>query len=354
MRLGLVIYGALETVSGGYLYDRRLVEHLRRAGDTVEVLSMPWGPYGRCLAHNLEGHYLDRMAQPFDILLQDELNHPSLAWLNGRLGRRPPVISIVHHLRCSEARPAWQNRAYASVERRYLRSVDGFIFNSQTTRAAVEALAGAGRPSVVAHPAGDRLGAPLDAGTVARRAREGPLRVLFVGNLIPRKGLNVLLEALAGVDEPWELAVVGSETADPAHAARLRSQAGRLGLNPRVRFAGNLPDDALREEMARAHLLAVPSSYEGFGIVYLEGMAFGLPAVATTAGAAPEIITDGTDGFLVPAGDAAPVSRRLALLARDRERLAAMGTAALARFGRHPTWEQTGAAVRAFLLERIA
>lgn len=354
MRLGLVIYGALDTVSGGYLYDRRLVEHLRRAGDTVEVLSMPWESYGRRLAHNLHGHYLDQMARPYDILLQDELNHPSLAWLNGRLGPRPPVISIVHHLRCSEARPAWQNGFYATVERRYLRSVDGFIFNSRTTRAAVERLVGEGRPSVVAYPAGDRFGVSLDAGTVARRAQEGPLRVLFVGNLIPRKGLNVLLAALAEVGEPWELAVVGSETADPAHAARLRSQAGRLALSPRVRFAGNLPDDTLREEMARAHVLAVPSNYEGYGIVYLEGMAFGLPAIATTAGAAREIITDGQDGFLVSAGDAAALSQRLTLLARDRKRLAAMGTAALTRFGRHPTWEQTGAAVRAFLLERIA
>lgn len=354
MRVGLVIYGTLDTVSGGYLYDRQLVDHLRRCGDTVDVLSMPWGPYGRRLAQNLAPAYREMMLAGYDLLLQDELNHPSLAWLNGCLSPRPPVVSIVHHLRASERRLRLANRLYARVERRYLRSVDAFVFNSRTTEAAVRELAGLSRPSVVAYPAGNRFGAALGEAEVAMRATAGPLRLLFAGNLIPRKGLHTLLDAVARLPGKWELAVAGSAAADPRYARAQAERARRLGLGDRVRFHGPLPDAELAALMARSHVLVVPSSYEGFGIVYLEGMAFGLPAIATTAGAAGEIITDGVDGYLVAPNDATALAGRLAALAVDRALLARLSAAALARFGRHPTWEQSASLVRAFLQEIIA
>src|SRR5574341_2677181 len=161
MKLGLVIYGSLDMLSGGYLYDRKLVEHLTRCGDRVEVISLPWRDYARYarhLADNLSRGLWRRLERlDVDVLLEDELNHPSLVWANRRLkrGGAYPIVSIVHHLRSSELRPAWQNRFYRWVERLYLRSADGFVFNSRNTQAAVQALAGAGRPAVVAYPAAD-------------------------------------------------------------------------------------------------------------------------------------------------------------------------------------------------------
>ncbi|MEJ5226295.1 MAG: hypothetical protein WHV44_17665, partial [Anaerolineales bacterium] len=100
MRLALIIYGSLNTLSGGYFYDRKLVESLRAAGDTVEIISLPWRNYAAHLTDNLTF----RLPRGFDLIIQDELNHPSLIAAN----RRPhpcPVISLVHHLRCSEQRP---------------------------------------------------------------------------------------------------------------------------------------------------------------------------------------------------------------------------------------------------------
>lgn len=353
MRVGLVIYGSLDTVSGGYLYDRQLVRHLERQGDEVELIALPWRGYARHLTDNLAADLLRRMSSDFDVLLQDELNHPSLAWANGRLARRAPIVAIVHHLRCSEARPRWQNALYRRVERRYLRSVDAVIYNSHTTRRAVEGLIEGERPHVVAYPGGDRL-APLDLTGLKRPVRSGwsgPLRLLFVGNLIPRKGLHVLLGALARLpDVDWQLTVVGSAATDPAYSRRLRGRL-RPALAGRVAWRGGLADAELAVEMATAHLLVVPSSYEGFGIVYLEGMGFGLPAIATTAGAAAELISDGVNGYLVPPGDAAALAERIATLAVDREQLAQMSAAARERFARHPTWEQSTASIRAFLLQ---
>ena len=141
MRLGLVIYGSLDTVSGGYLYDRELVAHLRRQGDTVEIVSLPWRGYAPHLGDNLSPRLRDRLAKlDVDVLLQDELNHPSLFTLNRRLPHAsPPRLAIVHHLRSSEHHPAWLMPLYRSIERRYLGSVHGLIYNSFTTRLAVEA-----------------------------------------------------------------------------------------------------------------------------------------------------------------------------------------------------------------------
>ena len=158
MHIGLIIYGSLDTVSGGYLYDRQLVAHLREQGHTVEVISLPWRNYARHLQDNFSQPLLDQLnAAPFDILLQDELNHPSLFKLNGRLKANYPIISIVHHLRVSEAHSPWQMPLYEAVEQSYLQSVDGFIFNSDTTRLVVERWLEEKRPYVVAPPAGNQF-----------------------------------------------------------------------------------------------------------------------------------------------------------------------------------------------------
>ena len=108
MRIGLIIYGSLDTLTGGTLYDRLLVEHLRRQGDQVDVISLPWRTYGRHLGDNFSGNLYGRLRQaPLDALLQDQLAHPSLVWLNHRLRRYVccPILTIVHLLRCSEPRP---------------------------------------------------------------------------------------------------------------------------------------------------------------------------------------------------------------------------------------------------------
>ncbi len=354
MRVALVLYGGLDFISGGFLYDRMLVEYLRRRGEEVEIVSLPWRSYTGGLFDNLSPSLRRRLGSiRADVILQDELAHPSLFRLNRRLqGQgRPPVVAIVHHLRCSEARPAWQNRLYRLVERRYLSSVNAFVFNSRTTRSIVEKLVGQGRPAVLAHPAANRFTVSLTRKDLAARAQEpGPLRLLFLGNVIPRKGLHTLLGALAlRPRKAWQLTVVGSLEADQPYVRRIRRRIAAAGLGGQVNFIGPLDNGDLAFCLAQSHVLVVPSSYEGFGIVYLEGMAFGLPALATTAGGAREIITSGRDGFLVPPGDIGALAGHLEALMHDRELLLAMSLAAQDRFAAHPTWEDAGAAVHQFL-----
>ncbi len=314
----------------------------------MHIISLPWRNYAAHLGDN----FSFRLPPGLDLLIQDELNHPSLLTANQR--KPYPVVSLVHHLRCSELRPAWQNAFYRLIERRYLQSVDGFIFNSQTTRNVVTGLIGNKQPSLVAYPPTDRFGASLPEAFVRSRAAEpGPLRIVFLGNVIPRKGLHTLLEAISRQPAAFHLDIIGSLTADGAYAQEMQGLASVLRPPSSVDFLGPLDNLPLADKLKSAHVLVVPSSYEGFGIVYLEGMGFGLPAIGTTAGAAGEIIREGETGFLIRPEDAETLAARLAGLAADRSLLARLSVRALERYRAQPTWQQTSGEIRAFLKNMV-
>ncbi len=265
-------------------------------------------------------------------------------------------MAIVHHLRCCEARPAWQNFLYRQVEHQYLTTVDGFIFNSNATRTAVERLVASGRPAVVAPPGGDHIPGGLSREEVLTRAgAPGPCRLIFVGNQIPRKGLHVLLDALAALPGPdWRLTVVGGPELDPPYARAIRGRIAALGLSDKVKMLGTLPPEELAGRLRESHLLAVPSAYEGFGIVYLEAMRFGLPVIASAAGGAREIVSHGVNGFLTPPGDAVTLSRLLKSLLENRDLLARLSLAALTHAAAQPTWQESAARVRQFLVDLLS
>jgi glycosyltransferase involved in cell wall biosynthesis len=359
MRVGLIIFGSLDTLTGGYFYDRRLLEYLGSRGDQTRVVSLPLRTYPRHLADNLSPSLAHRLAgERFDVLLQDELNHPSLVLLNRWLKVRAgyPIVALVHLLRSSERSESLLRRAYAVVERRYLETVDAAVFNCHTTREAVEGLLGCSLPGVIAYPGCDHMGLQLpEAAVVARARAAGPVRVLSIANVIPGKGLHVLVAALATLPaEIWRLTVAGSLTTDRIYVERLRHLISRLGLDANVELLGAVPHERIAEHLVRSHLLAVPSLYEALGIAYLEAMWFGLPVIATSAGGAHEVIDDGREGFFVAPGDVKALSEHLRLLVTDRELLLRMGLAARQRAARHPTWDQSFQCARELLSSLVA
>jgi glycosyltransferase involved in cell wall biosynthesis len=357
LKIGLVIYGSLDILSGGYLYDRRLVENLIARGDEVAIISLPWRAYPLCLLDSYSRNIRDRLlAQDFDILIEDELAHPSLFRINEELRRKRkfPIAGIVHHLRINENHPPAWRPLYRAIERRFLESLDGAICNSQATWQSIEKTMRRRIPVVVAYPAADHL--QLEGEREKSQAEEQglPLRILFVGNVIPRKGLTVLLEALAMIpDKNWNLTAAGSLDFDPAYARFIQDSARRLLPVDKVTFTGRLSDEALQLTFQKNDLLVVPSSYEGFGIVYLEAMRLGLVPVGSTGGGAAEIITPGQDGYLISPGDAAALAEILADLIHNRQKLAYLREHARKRAGAFPTWQESAGTIRDFLVELI-
>jgi len=356
LKVGLLIYGNLSTTSGGYLYDRKLVETLERCGDTVEVFSLPYRGYLAHLGDNFAAGLRRRLQQAaVDVLLEDELNHPSIfmqdRWLTGKY----LVVSIVHHLRCDEDHPPALRWIYRLVERRYLRSVDGFVYNSLATRSSVEALVESSTSGVVAYPGRSfPIGSITEAEVIERALAPGPLRLLFIGNIIPRKNLHVLLRAIAQIPAGlYRLDVIGDPGQDRRYAARISRLAGDLRLEDRVRFLGKVSQAELRQHLSTHQVMVLPSSHEGFGIAYLEGFEYGMPAVGANRGGAVELIEHRKTGYRIRPGNAGEIAGAILELAGDRNRLAEMSLSALRRSGEFPTWEETGLQVRDFLMSLL-
>jgi glycosyltransferase involved in cell wall biosynthesis len=252
--------------------------------------------------------------------------------------------------------PSGLKQLYSTVERQYLSSVAGAIFNCDTTRTTVERLMGQTIPCVVAHPGRDHLHRGLSLKEIEARASEhSPLQFISVANVLPNKGLNILLDALVMLPpDSWQLRVAGSLSMDSRYVNAIRKQIAQAGLSDRVELLGVVPNDEMSALLAKSHVLVVPSYYEAFAIAYLEAMGFGLPVIASAAGGARELITDGLEGYLIQPGDTSTLARRLQEMTEDRGRLLQMSVAAYNRISTHPTWAESLGRIREFLQTLIA
>jgi glycosyltransferase involved in cell wall biosynthesis len=231
-----------------------------------------------------------------------------LAPFLARASARSRIWLLVYGI---DARPALR-----PAERRALRAVQAVFAISPQTAAAFRAEAGyAGEPAL--WPCSLPYGWALPE--VDPPKMEAPFRVLVVSRLAPPeryKGVDTVIRAVAEVRRrglPVELDVVG----DGADRARLERIASEDGASSAVRFHGQVEDQALRAAYAGCDLFALCSAREGFGIVYLEAMAFGRPVVAAAAGAAPFVVRPDVSGYLVPFGDAVGLAECLAQRLRD-------------------------------------
>jgi glycosyltransferase involved in cell wall biosynthesis len=180
------------------------------------------------------------------------------------------------------------------------------------------------------------FGAAVDAsdGSPEPDARlHSGLRVLFVGRLVERKGVHVLLDALALLPEepPIVLEVVG----DGPEREKLEHRARSLGVTDRVRFHGFLPRSELERHLGECDALVLPAvvdakgDVEGLGVVLLEAMSFGKPVIASAAGGIVDIVKTSENGLLVPPGDAPALAAAIECLARDPELVRRLGGRAI-------------------------
>jgi len=346
MRIGLVIYGRIDTLTGGYLYDRYLKEALQARGHRVDVIPLLLKPYALCLLDNLSYATTARLTErSWDLLLQDGLCHPSLIFANRRLRarRRATIIAVVHQVLCRQPRRRLFNWVYSLFERHFFRTVDGCLFTSHFSREAARNLLGRNAAMQVVPPAGNRLGRISSERTILERSRRpGPLELLFVGNLSPVKGLGPLLESLSHLPPAiWRLTAAGSQTADRKCARAIRDLISGRGLQAQVRLLDTVDGEHLRLVFTAAQVFVMPFSHESFGIAALEAMAFGLPVIGSEEGGVREFVRHAVNGFLVAAGDREAVCRHLQVLHGNRAKLAEMGLAALKTFSASPSWQES-------------
>ncbi|HET6282097.1 MAG TPA: glycosyltransferase family 4 protein [Polyangia bacterium] len=342
MRVAFVLPGGLHRVSGGFIYDGLLIENLRKLGVAVDVVPVPFLPMLPALATNLMP--FPRAVTACDVVIQDELCHPSVFLRNRRLRRAGvPVVALCHNL---------ASRQPTFAERQYFRAVDGVVAVCHSTERDVASLLPSPVPTVVAPAGRDHVPVVIDeAGVETRAMAPGTLRVLFAGAIVRGKGLHRLVNALARLSgRDICLDVAGAQDHDRRYAEEIRAQIAAEGLSGRVQWHGLLRGEALWALYRSSHVLALPSDREAYPLVAVEALGSGLPVLVTDQGGAAEVIGHGAQGLCLPPGDVASWSTALGTYADDRRRLVSAGQAALSRFRALNTWAETASRVQALCL----
>jgi glycosyltransferase involved in cell wall biosynthesis len=284
----LIVPAPFSAISGGYIYDRRLVEGLRAQGQEVRVVELAGRhPFPDDVATDAARAALAAIPAGARIVI-DGLGLPAFLPFADELIKRSATALIHHPTALEPGAPATQREALKAAERVLFSACARIITTSSPTARDLPEDFGVdpARISVV-EPGTDP--APRAMGST------GPgCAILSVGLLVPRKGHDVLLHALARLtDLDWSLAIAGDASRDPVHADGLIALAAELGIAQRIRLLGALPDAALEAEYARADLFALATRYEGYGMAAAEAMARGLPLAITAGGAIVDIVPEG-------------------------------------------------------------
>ncbi len=334
------IPGDLATASGGYAYARRVIDELGLLGWRVRTLALP-AAYPHPEAQDQVAAEQAFAALPDDsLVLVDGLAFGAMPDIVRRHAPRLRLLALVHHpLGLETGLTVDRAHALLASERAALGLARCVITTSRATAAGLGDLLGVAMEKIVVAEPGTDPG-PLAAGD------GNPPRLIAVGSLTPRKGHDVLVDALAALaHRAWSCRIVGAAP-DPETWRALHSRIAANGLQDRVEITGEVAD--VRAEMANADLFVLASRYEGYGMAYAEAMAQGLPVVGCRVGAVAALVP-ATAGVLVPPDDAPALAHALEQLLTNPARRRALAAGALEQARGLPTWRASAARIAAAL-----
>lgn len=338
------IPGDINTVTGGYIYERRLLEELRAQGRDVQHIQL-----GATFPEPTDAemtHAVDALvALPRErALILDGLVYGSID-PEGLARVKAPIVAMIHHPLALETGLSSARRAHLfQTEKANLALAQHVLVPSPHTAKILTADYGVPADRItIAQPGTEVRGgtpAPVD-----------PPLILSVGIQHPRKGHDVLLRALAEVkDLPWRAVIVGS-VHDADHAAALAQLVVELELSDKVTLAGRIPQDALDTLYATASIFALGTRYEGYGMVFDEALAWGLPIISCATGAVPDTVPKAA-GVLVKPDAPGLLAGALGRVLVDRGLRTRMAKAALKAGAELPGWHDT-AAIAGSVLEGL-
>jgi glycosyltransferase involved in cell wall biosynthesis len=347
-RLAFAVPGDLATPTGGYAYDRRMIAELGDLGWRIDFLNLgedfPWPSEATRTAARTQ-----LLAVPAGrVVVIDGLALGVLPETALQLGGRNPMLALVHHpLALEWGLSAAQADALRRSERAALAAVRGVVVTSAATARLVASDYGVAAERItVARPG-------CDPARLTQGSRDGVVRLLSVGAVVPRKGFDVLIAALATItDLPWRLTIAGDLSRDRNAAAQLDADIARHALGNRITALGAVSPERLAELYDEADLFVLASYFEGYGMAYAEAVAHGLPVIGTNAGAIPEAVPPDA-GLLVDPGDIPALAQALRRVIGEAGLRQGMASAARAAAPQLPTWRQS-AGIFARALETLA
>jgi glycosyltransferase involved in cell wall biosynthesis len=333
--LAFAVPGDLATPTGGYSYDRRIIQELRELGWQVDVADIGDDfPFPSTAQRATALAILSAVPVGCPIVL-DGLAFGALPEA-GALRCRTPLIALVHQpLALDPGLDATQADSFRETERTALAAAARVVVTSEATARIV--MADYDVPSQrisVVRPGNDPV-------PPAPGSDDGVVRLLSVGSVVPVKGYDLLIAAVAMLtDMPWRLTIAGDRTRNPAAAAQLDADIKAHGLGDRVAVLGAVPPERIIELFLASDVFVLASRFEGYGMALAEAIAHGLPVVSTTAGAIPDTVPAGA-GLLVPPDDAAALAQALRRLIGDPAERRRLATNARAAATRLPTWQDS-------------
>jgi glycosyltransferase involved in cell wall biosynthesis len=347
-RFAFAVPGDLATPTGGYGYDRRMIAELGDLGWQIDLLDLGEGfPWPNEPTRAAARTQLSAVPAGRTIVI-DGLALGVLPEAALQLAGRNPLLALVHHPLALE----WgllmeQADALHRSERAALAVVQAVVVTSAATAKLIASDYGVpAERIIVARPGSDP--APL-----AQGSQDGVVRMLSVGAVVPRKGFDVLIAALAMLtDLPWRLTIAGDRTRDRDAATRLDADIARHALGDRIEAPGAVSPQGLAALYGEADMFVLASRFEGYGMAYAEAIAHGLPVIGSHAGAIPDTVPPHA-GLLVAPGDIEALAEALRRVIGDaglRQRLADAARAAAPQL---PTWRQS-AEIFAGALETLA
>ena len=344
--LSFLLSGRLETLTGGYEYDRRIIAGLRERGWSVSVQELDDSfPRPTAAAREQAGRTLANIPDGGTVIV-DGLALGAMPAEAEREAQRLRLLALVHHPLADETGIDRQMAAeLAASERRALAAVRHVVVTSHATASSLTAYGVEGGRVSVVEPG-------TDPSPIARGSQGAAVQLLCVATIIPRKGHDILLRALAAVsNRRWHLTCVGSLDRDPATADRVRAQVRALGLDDRVELSGEVEGARLAALYDRADLFVLPALHEGYGMAVAEALARGLPVIGTDTGAVPQLIAE-TAGIVIPPDDVDALVVALARVLDDPDLRVRLAQGARNARTRLPTWRDAAARM-SDTLERV-
>lgn len=341
-----MVPGSLDTPTGGYIYDRHVVDGLRDRGWTVTVCELDDSfPAPTEAARAGAAAMLARM--PDDaVAIVDGLALGALPQEARREAGRLRMIGFVHLPLADETGlPGERARERLASERAALAAVRHVVVPSSGTRDRLRDHYGVAPDRVTVIEPG------TDPAPAARGSKGNPVHLLCVATLTPRKGHDSLFRALAAVaDTNWVLTCAGSADRDHVNARRLHALARELGIDERVRFIGSVDQSTLFRYYDGADVFVLPTFREGFSMAICEALARGLPVITTPACGLQDLIADEA-GILVEPADVPGLATALGAVIGDADVRGRLALGARRVRGRLPDWPLTVRRFEAVILD---
>jgi glycosyltransferase involved in cell wall biosynthesis len=340
------IPGDLSTATGGYGYDRKIMQGLRELGWTVVHIELgdgfPW-PSDATLKSGLSR--FSGLAYGCPIVI-DGLAFGVMPQEVSLLSIKHPLIALVHHplaLETGLSEP--QRKHLRESEQQALHFARQVIVTSSATALLMSDYGVADRDVTAILPGTEVSKKAVKLRTQSsmqhsnnRVKPDEPLKLLSVGTLTPRKGFDVLVRALAQVkDLNWTLTIVGDEKRDADCASRIKNDISHFGLHNRIKLSGTLTEDELATYYVESDIFVLASKFEGYGMAYAEAMAYGLPVIGSNAGAIASTVPPEA-GLLVPPDNVDELASAIRLMVPDLDIRVRLSEGARRASLRQPTW----------------